>query len=352
MTNNQRIPIIDSFRAIAIIMVLFFHYASRRTDLYTYGDAYDYFAMGKMGVEFFFMISGFVILFTLEHTNNFYQFWKNRIIRLLPSMIIASLLTFFIFNLFDKELLFVNSHKLKNVVVSCTFIKPQVLNMLTNFQYDFAYTNGSYWSLWPEVQFYAYISLLYVLAKKYFVNVFIIISSLMISIRFLISHIYVKNGFVTFVKTFFNWFDLVENLPYFCVGVVFYLIYKNEREFQKIPKKVFVFILFIFAFLAYKFHSSLETILFIVLFVSLFLMLIYYPIALRFLENKVLYKIGISSYFLYLIHENIGIFIFSKIEIKDTYFQFILPLIVMFVMIVFSYFYTIKIERKISTFFK
>lgn len=352
MSKNQRIPILDSFRAIAIIMVLFFHYASRRADLYSYGDKYDYFAMGRMGVEFFFMISGFVILFTLEHTNNFFQFWKNRIIRLLPSMIIASLLTFFIFNLFDKEILFANSHKLKNVLVSCTFVKPQVLNMLTDFQYDFAYTNGSYWSLWPEVQFYAYISLLYFLSKKYFVKSFIITSTILITIRFLVSHVYVKNGFVTFVKTIFNWFDLVENLPYFCIGVVFYLVYKSEREFQKIQNIVILFVAFVLVFLVYKFHNSLETLLCIVLFVSSFLLLIYIPSSLRFLENRALYKIGISSYFLYLIHENTGIFILTKFEIKNTDFQFILPLIVMFVMIVFSYFFTIKIEKKISAFFK
>lgn len=42
------------------------------------------------------------------------------------------------------------------------------------------------------------------------------------------------------------------------------------------------------------------------LFWLLFMGLIYYPKLINFLENKILVKIGVSSYFLYLIHENIG----------------------------------------------
>lgn len=97
----------------AILMVLLFHYFSRWTFLYPYKDKYDFFTYGKMGVQFFFIISGFVILYTLENTTNFITFWKKRMVRLFPSMLIASIITYFVFVLFDTKCLFPTSHFLK-----------------------------------------------------------------------------------------------------------------------------------------------------------------------------------------------------------------------------------------------
>jgi peptidoglycan/LPS O-acetylase OafA/YrhL len=75
-----RISILDGFRAVAIISVMLYHYFSRWTppnnkfSLYPYGNFYDYFVWGKLGVQFFFIISGFVIYFTLKKTENLASF--------------------------------------------------------------------------------------------------------------------------------------------------------------------------------------------------------------------------------------------------------------------------------------
>ena len=74
----ERIKLLDSFRFIAILMVLLFHYYSRWNGIHYQieGDLLG-FKYGYLGVEFFFMISGYVIYFTLTKTENFQKFLKS-----------------------------------------------------------------------------------------------------------------------------------------------------------------------------------------------------------------------------------------------------------------------------------
>lgn len=51
--KHIRINALDSFRSIAILIVLLFHFFSRWTILYPYGEKYDFFNYGKLGVHFF-----------------------------------------------------------------------------------------------------------------------------------------------------------------------------------------------------------------------------------------------------------------------------------------------------------
>ena len=64
----NRLLVLDSLRGIAAILVVIFHY------LYRYGEIYghdfssvDWVEYGEHGVSLFFMISGFVIYWRLDH---------------------------------------------------------------------------------------------------------------------------------------------------------------------------------------------------------------------------------------------------------------------------------------------
>jgi len=157
---KNRIQILDGFRALSIISVLLFHFFSRWTppltsvSYYPYGSQYyRWFQYGGVGVQFFFMISGFVIYFTLETTDAFKTFWIKRFIRLFPAMVFASILTFAVCAVFDRGFLFDQSHSIRNFLGSLTFISPAAFQYL---HVNFSYLNGSYWSLWPEVEFYLF----------------------------------------------------------------------------------------------------------------------------------------------------------------------------------------------------
>ena len=350
--ENSRINLLDSFRAIAILLVMLFHYFSRWIPLYSYGDKYNFFSYGNMGVHFFFIISGFVIIFTLEHTLSWLVFWKKRMIRLFPSMFIASIITYIALSSFDDTLLFPTSHYFKNVVASCTFIQPDVLSSLTRHKIEFDYTSGAYWSLWVEIQFYVLVSLIYYVCKKNFTIVFFITTFLLIASQFLLSHIYINNGFIKSIKSIYNILNVIVALPFFCFGVIFYMFYKNKMSNNKTAIHIKNFFVFVVIFQVYAYREQPLKSLLILFFLLMFFALIYFPKVLSFLNNKFLIKIGVSSYFLYLIHENIGVLIINKFATTFTPMEFILPLIIICFLAVISIFYTFTIEKKINYYLK
>jgi peptidoglycan/LPS O-acetylase OafA/YrhL len=350
--ENIRIDVLDGFRAIAILMVILFHYFSRWIALYPYGDKYDFFDYGKTGVQFFFIISGFVILYTIENTKDFSEFWKKRIIRLFPAMLVASLITYSFCSLFDTEFIFPASHVFTNVLVSITFLSPNLLSSLLGEMVPLDYVSGSYWSLWPEIQFYLLVSIIYFFKKNQFNLFFFSLTFILFFSNFILHHIYCKNYFTKQVSDFFVNFDFLESLPYFCFGVLFYTVFKNKRLNKKnsIFFKIYFIGLLVFQIDAYR--SEPLGIVLVFIFLMLFVVLIYYPKTIRFLENTNLSNIGVSSYFLYLIHENIGVLIIHKYGGFLRSYQFLFTLALMIFLIIASIFYTYTIEMKINKYLK
>jgi peptidoglycan/LPS O-acetylase OafA/YrhL len=350
--QNNRIEILDSFRGIAILMVIFFHYFCRWTTLYPYGEKYDFFGHGKFGVHFFFMISGFVILFTLEKTKSLAQFWFNRLIRLLPAMFFASVITYLFFTLFDNEMLFPTSHYLKNILVSLTFIQPDLLSSLTRYAGQLDYLSASYWSLWVEIQFYVLASFFYFFYQKKFYTYFYIMAALVVISFFVLFHIESHNYIILKIKSLKSIFNLPVALPFFCLGAVFYTFYENNQK--QIKNSIWEKGIFLFftSFLILTNCQDFKKLFLIALFISLFLLMIYAPKRISFLNNKVLNIIGVSSYFLYLIHENIGVFLIHKNLIEFDFLPFLVPVFYMLILIACSVFFTKYIEGRIIAFLK
>jgi len=346
--QKNRIEVLDSFRGIAIIMVIFFHFFSRWTNLYPYQNYCDFFGYGKFGVHFFFMISGFVILFTLQKTKSLAQFWFNRFIRLLPAMFFASILTYVFFNLFDSDFLFPTSHYFKNILVSLTFIQPSLLESITQYSVKLDYVSGSYWSLWVEIQFYVLASFFYFFNQKKFYYYFFVTSILLMIFNFLLSHIYIDNYIIVKLKALRQVFDLINALPFFGLGAIFYVFYENSRnQIKNSTYEISIFVFFTL-FLIFTNYQDLKKMALFACFISLFLLMVYYPKKISFLNNKVLNTIGISSYFLYLIHENVGVFLIHK-NYVDFGLPFVAPLLYIMLLIIFSVLFTTYIEGRIIT---
>lgn len=349
---NKRIEILDSFRAIAILMVICFHFFSRWSNLYPYEKSYDFFRYGKFGVHFFFMISGFVIFFTLERTSNFKKFLINRYIRLLPSMFFASILTYLFFNAFDTLFLFPTSHYFKNILVSLTFIQPDLISSLTQYRFELDYISGSYWSLWVEIQFYFLAAIVYYISPKRFYSCFFLITVILVGANFLLSHNYSSSLLIVKLKSLRAVFNLISALPFFCLGALFYIFYKNNLN--EIRNSLMLKICFVFfvGFLCFNNSQDLKLICLIFFFILLFFIMIYNEQSIIFLNNKFLNTIGVSSYFLYLIHENIGVFLINKniLALKSLF--FFQPLIIIVFLILISILFTTYIEGNIIKFLK
>ncbi len=77
--KKTRFEELDALRGVAALFVVFFHYTLSRP------QADLGFKLGSTGVDLFFIISGFVILLSLEHVEKPGQFIINRICRLYPT---------------------------------------------------------------------------------------------------------------------------------------------------------------------------------------------------------------------------------------------------------------------------
>jgi peptidoglycan/LPS O-acetylase OafA/YrhL len=267
-------------------------------------------------------------------------------------MFFASIITYLIFIFFDDKLLFPTSHQVINVFVSLTFIQPDLISSLTGYQFDFNYISSSYWSLWIEIQFYIFASFFYFFVSKKEYFWFFGTAILLTVFSWLLSHIYTNDYLILKVKSLMTIFNLIDALPFFCLGSAFYVLF-NNRARQIRNSNLLLFVFFFFSlFLIFNSIYDSGKILLILIFLSLFYLMIYRPNKIAYLDNLVLHKVGVSSYFLYLIHENIGVLLINKNFINSNYLSVIMPLFFILVFVIISFLFTKDIEIKIIKFFR
>lgn len=152
--DRPRLLILDLVRLMAAVAVLLFHYTARNHAHWgappreTFGFVSQFTAYGFLGVQLFFIISGFVIFLSAEG-RSVGQFVAGRVSRLFPAYWVAVTLT--------AGLL------LAGVL---QFTRPVSVSMyltnLTMVQRAFGVRDidGVYWTLWVELVFYVLIALL------------------------------------------------------------------------------------------------------------------------------------------------------------------------------------------------
>ncbi len=144
--KRPRIRILDGLRLLAALLVLSWHYVafghgSTHTPYARVPVLYPVAAYGWLGVELFFMISGFVIcMSSMGHTLR--EFVTSRITRLYPAYWFGIALTTLVLTLWPVER---SALPWSNVFLN-----------LTMFQSGFgvASVDAVYWTLWAELHFY------------------------------------------------------------------------------------------------------------------------------------------------------------------------------------------------------
>lgn len=357
----ERIEILDGFRFIAILSVALYHFYNRWTapiyteNLYPYLNTYNYFSLGYLGVQFFFIISGFVIASTLETTHTFGAFLKKRWIRLFPTLVICSTITFLVFNFFDPENLFPRSKSGINLIYSITLVNPELLNfILQPFHIQGSTIAGSYWSLWPEVQFYFLAAALYYLNPSKFLPRFLIVAvSMYLLNKFMFNavesnlfHLSANTPLAHVYLRIAEIFNLFKFSLWFLAGVLFYQLYRQNKKPFILPALGLIFI-----FLIYD-CSGLKMSLVVTGMFLLFLLFIYAPRYLSFLKFKLFSRIGLVSYSFYLIHENIGVLFIHKFASVLGNQQGLFPLLVIILFAAFSVLLYAQIEKPLASFLK
>ena len=165
---DYRVKNLDGLRGLAILMVLAHHsnyifmlfQGNQDIVLNNIAKALSF---GALGVNLFFLISGFVIFKSLENNSNLI-FLKKRWLRLFPSMLAISLfIILFTFDL-DFQNRSVNNSSYLNILPGILFLEPLLLNKLFNI--EVTSLSLVFWSIYVEVKFYLFIFIFYYFFKS------------------------------------------------------------------------------------------------------------------------------------------------------------------------------------------
>jgi peptidoglycan/LPS O-acetylase OafA/YrhL len=283
---------IDYLRGLAALGVVLAHFTyGYDNGLHLLSPYTFYFRYGNLGVQLFFVISGFVIFMTLEKTKDSLDFLISRFSRLYPTYWGAIVITL----IFDA--IFLSPFNFDK------FTLKQVLINITMLQHWFKVKdiNGAYWTLGIELTFYFLMWILFYFKKLKYIE-FFCLGWLVLSFLNLVVAIPVKN----ILQQVF----ILQHAPMFVAGIVFYNV-KTKNGYTILRGFLHLFGIAIESIILYQdtyiVYKSPNFIIPISIVCAIYLF--FYFITKNILvvkANKVMLFLSTISYSLYLIHVNIG----------------------------------------------
>tara|TARA_B110000008_G_scaffold279823_1_gene328890 strand:- start:1055 stop:2986 length:1932 start_codon:yes stop_codon:yes gene_type:complete len=321
-------PEIDSLRAIAVLGVIIYH-----AKLYIFG--YQFFTGGYLGVDIFFVISGYLI-FSLIYKElqiynklDFKNFYERRARRILPALIFVILVSF----IFSWKLILPTSF--------IDYSKSVIYSLVFSSNFYFFFSGQLYgaesgllkpllhtWSLSVEEQFYIIFPLFTLLFFKY-LNKYIFYLFIFISILS-----FALSQFLSIHNPSLNFYFLTSRIwEVLCGAMLVFFENKNKKTFSNLISNFFVFIglvLIILSFLLIETNNGPSIISIFSIIGTMIVIYFSKPKTLMslLLSNKILVGIGLISYSLYLWHY--PIFSFYRIYFlnKSVYYNLIIILLI------------------------
>jgi peptidoglycan/LPS O-acetylase OafA/YrhL len=286
--NNARFDELDVLRGFAALCVVLSHYTNYGTRYF--GESpIDLGHYGYYAVELFFMISGFVIYFTLARSASVLDFAVSRVTRLYPAYWTALTVMVLV------EILVFHNRIEPSPIGTHVWWTGYFVN-LTMFQEFLGVGNfdNVYWSLTYELAFYVDMALLFAVGLLGRIE-FILVPWLALAgvWALLDPHL----GATASAPDFVSRILIVRYVPFFAAGIVFYRI--NAEGATRLRYAILAGALFV----EWLIHGAHDLVIALVLF-SIF----FFSLAglLRFLISPVTLWLGTISYPLYLIHRNLG----------------------------------------------
>lgn len=284
--HKGRFEEIDVLRGLAALCVMLSHYTGYCV-LYFGDSPVDLSHYGFYAVELFFMISGFVIYFTLIKCETLWDFAASRVTRLYPTYWAALTLMVVI------ETTVFQNRIAPSSVPTATWWGGYIVNlsMLQEFA-GFKNLEHVYWSLTVELGFYLGMAILFAVGLLARIEA---IAAAWLAVAVLWSFIEQYLGIK--VPEFVPRYLVLPFAPFFTAGIVFYRISANRLTLQRFA--------IILAALATEWWMNGPA--------SLGIAIILFGIfgltlsgQLRFLVSPITLWLGTISYPLYLIHRNLG----------------------------------------------
>jgi len=289
--SGGRLLVLDAFRAVAILGVMAHHYLPRWAppdypiNIYGYSHSYPHWLdIGALGVQFFFIISGFVIFMTLERCGHLFEFWTRRLARLYPAYIICMMVTFGIVNAIGPAEF---SSAATDIPANFFFLTPYISGV--------KFIEPAYWSLIVELQFYFWIGLVFVAAPRRFNTAWAIFSAVAL-VFWIVGSSTQLHVFQSIAKNVF----LVTYLPEFTFGILCYRIHSRRLDGAWLLAASTLGI-----YSAVSQHLSIETHLAHLAMVTAFALFL--SGKLNWLCVRPILLVGAISYPLYLLHQYVGV---------------------------------------------
>jgi peptidoglycan/LPS O-acetylase OafA/YrhL len=291
---------INVLRGLAVLLVVLYH-----LNLKT-------FINGFLGVDIFFVISGFLISSQIlnQISNEYFtisSFYAKRLRRLLPSLLSVTIFIIVIF--YNSVYPFVYKEYLKGLFWNSFYFINVYLNNYINYFNEDAFYNPilHLWSISVEEQFYIFYPLIFVLffKKKFNYQLLLVI-------------IYIASLSYFFITE--NYYLIFSRFWQFILGYFAYLIFVNKKK--EIKNKNFAsFIYYVFTFLLIIFNKTLFDLVELTFLISL--LTLFFIVS----DNsesqfytkylKLIGIIGTFSYSIYLFHNPIIVW-FNLKQIDNT----------------------------------
>lgn len=351
MNQTERINYLDGLRGVAIFLVVLFHAYAHWANIVPYGTTFagGIAKYGWLGVELFFMISGFVIYMTLEKCNSFYEFILRRWLRLFPAMLLVSLLIFLSAGLLQERP--AGRPVVTDLIPGILFIEPLWISKL--FGINQGVLEGAFWSLFVEMKFYIFFGSIYFLFKSNFAKIALFVS-FVVSIVALVFAKYFGNTIEIFncINTFVNKYLSFNFFGWFLIGVLTYDLYQHKSSLRLILLLALGCIVSVFSSIPDG-HLHDFTICWAIALICLFVASIYIKELREILSTRLLVFMGFISYPFYLFHENFMIACIIKIGKACSWFPGILmPIIPFFAVCIISYFIAKYLEPYLRRYLK
>jgi peptidoglycan/LPS O-acetylase OafA/YrhL len=299
INNPSRVNEIDLLRFLAVLLVLFFHYTFRgfaadNMSVMPYPLLAPFAKYGYLGVELFFMISGFVILMTAA-SGSLKSFVTSRIVRLYPAFWACCTITFLICLIWGGAIYQRTwGEFLVNLTMMGGFVGvPEV--------------DGAYWSLFVELKFYALVAIVLALGR---INQALLILSAWLAISIVLQFFPVRG---------LNSILIVNYSAYFIAGATCYLIRSEGLSIQKTILFTSAWIFSVYQSLneivklGKQLNTSFEPLTVALIVSSFFIVML--AVATQktgFFGHRKWLKAGVVTYPLYLLHQNIGFILFNE----------------------------------------
>lgn len=320
----RRISTLDLCRTIASLSVVIYHFTVRfNPNYYFYHSVFNEgFKALELGVNFFFILSGFLILNSLEHTKTLKDFYIKRFSKIYPTYILCVVISFLVIGFLGLPG--------REVQLNEFFSNFIFLNDMKRI----SSVDGAYWSLIVEIKFYLISGIIYFHSKERFLRNFFIFATFGL-VGFWGCKLMDYKSLAYFVNKIF----LCKQISFFIIGTMSYFFVKGLRSRLDILWGGALVLLSV-SILPWNYKQYLYIILCIALFIG----------CLKFRTIKIpriFSTFALLSYPLYLLHQNIGVALIRRLQpaINSDILRISL---VVFLLLIVSHFIYLFFEKKIS----